>query len=256
MPWVLKKGALRSIRKSLKLTRAEVEERSGLSRRSIKRHETDEDAPYTIQEDTAKRYRDAYNVKTERFATWSDHEEEATRREARAAPVHDPAAPKIATLTQRAKQEVAIKAHDIVRVGEEPLEVVGNLVIREIMDGFKLYEGKRFVVQGEIAESRLIPKIAMEVFGGKFGEGTLFRIDREVREGLPVYVSVFAPNAAHVTSLRECIRGNNRVSMVVRVYIKDPDESWKGFFIFEKDHKPRPWCFVVDEIRTAAGTGG
>lgn len=262
MPWILKKGALRSIRKQLKLSRQELQEMTGLSRRCIKRHEEDGDAPLKIQDASMRLYCKAFkpfNVEADRFATWIDHEEEpkvkaGTKRRAPVAPIHDPAAPKITTLTERAKQEAAIKAYDIVDVGGQKLEMVGNLVIREIMDGFKPFADKRFVVEGDIAESRLIPKMAMEALGGTFGEGTLFRIDREVREGLPVYVTVFAPSAFHVSVLRECVRQGNRVSMVVRVYVKEPDETWKGFFIFEKDVKPRPWCFVLDEIQLPTET--
>jgi hypothetical protein len=76
-----------------------------------------------------------------------------------------------------------------------------------------------------------------------------------VVKGLPVYVTVFAPQGAHALYLNDRNRSDRPVSIVVRVFVKTPEEYWKGFFIFEKRPLPRPWCFVVEGISRPVETG-
>jgi hypothetical protein len=254
MPWILIPGALRRVRKAKKLDRKAAAKLVKLDERTLHRHETEGLAPRTLQVETVNRYAKGYDVERDAFVRWSDHEEEATARKRRSDRVEDPAAPKIATLTQRAKHELLIKAQKSIAVGDESLEVVGNVIIRECMNTFAPYEGKRFVVEGMVDDTDYIPEPAMRVLGGKYGEGARYRIGREVVRGLPVYVTVFVPQGAHAVHLNECNRADKRVSLVVRVFVKTPDDFWKGFFIFEKKPVPRPWCFVVESIAKQALT--
>jgi hypothetical protein len=46
----------------------------------------------------------------------------------------------------------------------------GAKVIRECMNTFAQYDGKRFVVQGVIEDTDYIPEPAMKALGGKYGE--------------------------------------------------------------------------------------
>lgn len=248
MPWILIPGALRRIRKGKKLDRKAAAKKVKLDERTIHRHESEELAPRSLQVETVNRYCAGYDVEPEAFARWSDHEEEATARKERSDRIRDPAAPRVATLTQRAKHELAIKAQKAIVVGGESLDVVGNVIIRDCMNTFAPYEGKRFVVEGIIEDTDYIPEPAMKALGGKYGEGGRYRIGRDVVKGLPVYVTVFAPQGPHALHLNECNRSDKPVSLVVRVFVKTPEEYWKGFFIFEKRPTPRPWCFVVEAI--------
>lgn len=107
-------------------------------------------------------------------------------------------------------------------------------------------------VEGTIDDTDYVREPAMKVLGGNYGEGARYRIGREVVRGLPVYVTVFVPHGAHAVHLKECNRADKLVSLVVRVFVKPPDEYWKGFFIFEKRPVPRSWCFVVESIADQA----
>jgi hypothetical protein len=254
MPWVMKSGALRSIRKAKELDRRDAAKLVGLGEQTIHRHETKGLAPRTLQAETVKRYAKGYGVEKEEFARWSDHEEEATVRKKRHSPVKDPAAPPVATLTQRAKLELALKAQKRVDIAGQSVEVVGNAIIRECMNAFVLYEGKRFIVEGTIDDTDYIPRPAVAVLGCKYGASARYRIGREVVEGLPVYVTVFAPEASQVLHLNECSRSDQRVSLLVRVMVKPAEGDWEGFLIFEKSPKYRPWCFVVEQVLPSTST--
>lgn len=254
MPWILIPGALRRIRKGKKLDRKAAARLVKLDERTLHRHEVDELAPRTLQIETVNRYCKGYDVQPEAFVWWSDHEEEASTRKERSDRIRDPAAPKVATLTARAKHELAIKAQKSITVEGESLDVVGNVIIRECMNTFAPYEGKRFVVEGTIDDTDYIPEVAMRALGGEYGEGARYRIGREIVKGLPVYVTVFAPQGAHAVYLNECNRSDKPIMLVVRVFVKPPDEYWKGFLIFEKKPIFRPWCFVVEAILPPAPT--
>lgn len=248
MAWILINGALAKIRRTSKKTRKEVAAKTKLNLATIRRHERVDVAAVALQEETVRAYCDAYEVEPEAFAKWSV--EDASARKRRLARIPDPSAPALKTLAQRANHEVMIGAQDdACDIAGEMVPLVGNNVIREAMAAFGHYEGKRFVVEGLIDDTASIPAIAMSMaFGGRFGEGTRFRICREVRRGLSVYVTVFAPKLVDATALLECVRAARPVKLVVRVFVKPPDEIWKGFFIFEKRPTPYPWCFVVDAI--------
>lgn len=255
MPWILKAGALRSIRKAKKLDRKEAAKLVGLDERTIHRHETEGLAPRTLQAETVKLYAKGYAVEKEAFARWADRDEAAAVRKRPSSRIKDPAAPPVATLTQRAKLEWVLKAQKRVEIAGQSIEVVGNVIIRECMNTFALYEGRRFVVEGTIDDTDYIPKPAVDVLGGKYGTGVRYRIGREVIEGLPVYVTVFAPEAPHALHLNECSRADQSVSLLVRVMVKPAEGDWQGFLIFEKSPKFRPWCFVAEEVLPLAPTG-
>ena len=105
MPFVLIPGALRSIRKRQRLDRKDAARLVKMDERTLHRHESDELAPRTLQRVTVKCYCDGYKVEPKSLVKWIDHEEDATTRKERSDRIRDPAAPKIATLTQRAMLE-------------------------------------------------------------------------------------------------------------------------------------------------------
>lgn len=251
MPWTLRKGALRALREAKGWNRHQAAEKVGLSFMTIRRHEIEKLAPATLQEESIASYCAAYEVEKDAFVEWVEAggRSPAAARPGEVGAVEDPAAPQLKTLTKRARSEIQTGAFDFLDVGGESLELVGNTVIREVMHGFAAYENRRYVVEGTIDETAAIAPKAMELaFAGSAGEGTRFRIGREVRQGLPVYVTVFAPNMAHAQHLNQCIRARRRVALVVRVFVKRAIDDWLGFFIFEKTPKPRAWCFVIEAI--------
>jgi hypothetical protein len=116
------------------------------------------------------------------------------------------------------------------------------------MTAFGLRVGERLAVNGLISDTKYLHESAARLLNAKLGEGATFRIDREVVKGLPVYVTVFTRIAEHTRYLMEHHKSKKPVTVIVRIFAKEPDENWKGFFIFEKKPKPRPWIFLVDEI--------
>src|SRR5260370_18696474 len=146
MPWILIPGALRRIRKGKKLDRKAAAKLVKLDQRTLHRHEVDELAPRSLQIETVNRYCKGYDVQPEAFVCWSDHEEEATTRKERSDRIRDPAAPKVATLTARAKHELAIKAQKSITVEGESINGVGNVINRECMNTFQPSQGTRSAV--------------------------------------------------------------------------------------------------------------
>lgn len=250
MPWVLIPGALRRLRRAKGWDRSEAAKRTGLDERTIHRHETDGLAPTTLQTESTRRYRLAYECEAKAFVRWADHDDEEAKRKPRTPRINDPAAPVIATLTERSKHELLIHGGKKIKIGDEEIEVVGNAIVQDCMTAFALHEGKRFAVDGQITDVRYLPEPAAKVLDAKLGEGASFRIDREIVKGLPVYVSVFTRSAAHTRHIMDCHKGEKNVTVVVRIFVKPPENDWKGFLIFEKKPKPRPWIYLVEEIVT------
>jgi hypothetical protein len=247
---MLIRGALRRLRKGNKLDRKEAAKLAKVTEWTLHRHETEELAPVTLRDYIVKEYMKAYKCPAESFVTWVDHNERPRRLNR----IKDPAAPRIATLTERAGHELAIGAKKTISLRNETIEVVGTGLIQDCMTAFALHEGKGFAVEGIVSDTRYLPDIAARALGAQIGAGASFRIDREIVKGLPVYVSVFTRRGEHTRELLERHRARKEVTVLVRIFTKPPEGEWKGFLIFEKKPKPRPWIFVVDEILPAAGT--
>lgn len=244
-------GKLRTIRLALRLDRKAAAEILGLDERTLHRHESERFAPRTMHGASVKGYCSGYKVEAKAFAKWAGPN---AKRKAPADSLQDSTAPSIALLSQRAKHEHLMKAQKFVNLDGESLEVVGNVLTRDIMNTCNPYDGKRFVVDGVIEDSDGIPATTTQALGARYGDGARYRVGREVVKGLPVYVTVFAPQAAHAVYLNECNRSHRPVSLIVRIFVRPPDEYLKGFLIFEKNSIFRPWCFVVEEILPSVST--
>jgi hypothetical protein len=252
MPWVLIPGALRRLRRAKRLDREATAKLLGLHPWTIHRHETHALAPHALRAYLVKIYMRGYQCDAESFAVWKDHGDAGADRPQL---VRDPAAPKIQMLTERAKHELAlgIRGKKTVRFGGEEIPVVGNAIINECMTAFALYQDKRFAVEGLISDTRYLPEAAAHKLDAPLGAGGTFRIDREIVRGLPVYVSVFTRTAEHTRHLIDCNNSEKTTTVIVRICIKPPEGDWKGFFIFEKKPKPRPWIFLVEDIVNSTG---
>lgn len=246
MPWVLIPGALQRLRTERKLDRPAAAKLLGLSVTTIRRHETDDDAPLTLQAETVRIYRKGYECDPEAFARWVDHEDaQAIRRPTES---DAPGAPQIATLTARVRQELAIGAPRTITHAGKDYEIVGHSVLQDCMAAYALQADKQFVVHGKVRDVRYLPDAASDALEAERGKGASFRIDRQVVKGVPLYVSVFTRDADTTRTLLEAHKTEQPVSVLVDIRIKPAAGDWKGFFIFEKTKVPRPWVFCAREV--------
>ena len=58
---------------------------------------------------------------------------------------------------------------------------------------------------------------------------------------------MFTRRLDHTRELLQAGEAQARALVIVRVVVREADDDWKGFFIFEKRPKPHPFAFVVDD---------
>jgi transcriptional regulator with XRE-family HTH domain len=129
---------------------------------------------------------------------------------------------------------------------------------------YKKSQGHPFVVSGKITIFKRMTTKEADALGAKENHGlgiSRFCVQRQVRGIIKgklqtevFYATVFAPQIDQACHLLECFKRKVAVSVLVRVAVREYDESigWNGFYIFEDDHHRWPWAFVVDEIVSPA----
>ncbi len=127
---------------------------------------------------------------------------------------------------------------------------------------YKKSQGHAFVVSGKITIFKRMTTKEADALGAKENHGlgiSRFCVQRQVRGTIKgklktevFYATVFAPQIDQACHLLECFKKKAAVSVLVRVVVREYDESkeWNGFYIFEDDHHRWPWAFVVEEIIT------
>jgi hypothetical protein len=246
MGWVLIPGALLRLRHRLKLSRAEAADKFGLTVETMRRHEHRTDAPRTLRDYIVRIYCKGYGVPPEAFVRWEGSGEGEKRGRKRK--VKDPAAPKIQTLTERVEHELATSPDQTIQFDGRKFRVVGAKIMQECMTAFALHAGKTYAVSGIVSDSRALPERAAKMLNISNGVGASFRIDREIVAGLPLYVTVIAKTVEDTRFLLDRHQNKQPVTVLVRIFVKEAIEDWKGFFIFEKKPTPRPWIFLVDHV--------
>ena len=245
MPNVLIPGALRSIRLEKRIDRRQAAKLLGLSESTIRRHESDEEVPLTLQPTTVRVYMKGYGCTAERFVRWVDRDDAQAVRD----PAEEgPGALRLPTLTVRARHELALGMKQTVRHNGEDVEVIGATLLHECMTAYGLHKGRRFAVVGKVKDMRYLPDPASAALGVEPGIGASFRVDRAIVRGVPLYVTAFTTTENLTRQLVNRYKDGRNITLIVDIFVRPAADSWKGFFIFEKTKVPRPWVYVVREI--------
>ena len=246
MPWALIKGSLQRLRVAQALDRAQAARRTGLRDHTIRTHEGPK-APRLLRDDTVKRYAAAYKCEAEAFVKWEDHAARVVPSD-HAEPVLDPIAPPSGTLERRAQRERELGGGAQVTTPSGSYELLGAALLRRCFSACQVHKDQRVAIVGRISDQDYVPEFAAKVLGAAVGAGAIFKIERKIAKGLPVYATVFTRTVEHTRYLMDRADAQKRATVIARVFVKVPDEHWKGFFIFEKPKRPRPFAFVVEEV--------
>lgn len=246
MPWALIKGALRRLRVAQALDRAQAARRTGLRDHTIRLHEGTK-APKMLRDDTVKAYAAAYKCDPQEFVKWIDHASTDPKNEIDDH-AHDPIAPPAGTLERRAQRERELGGATRITTTTGSYEVLGAALLRRCFSACQVHKDEQFAIIGRISDQDYIPEFAARMLGAEVGAGAIFKIERKIAKGLPVYATVFTRTVAHTKHLMDRADAQKRATVIARVFVKVPDEYWKGFFIFEKPKRPRPFAFVVEEV--------
>src|SRR5215470_17712300 len=122
MAWVPIEGALRKLREARDLSRQELADRSGVTNRTIRAHESS-NPPRTMQDDTISVLAKALKVDKSALAKKVADSELAHLVAVNASDSR--MLPPVKTLTLRAEQERGLGIHDMVMTASGPVEVLG-----------------------------------------------------------------------------------------------------------------------------------
>jgi hypothetical protein len=243
VPWVPIKGALKKQRVARKLDRRELAKKAGLRERTIRLHESAK-APATMQADTVKRLALALQIERELFARWVDQ----ALPEVIDDDQNDPSLPPVGTLGERARREREMGKAAALETPSGQYELLGAARLKQCMTACALYKDQRFAVAGKVDNHESLPDPAAKVLDVEIGVGARFMLVRKIAKGLPLYATVFTREIDHTRRLIDCAEAGDKITVISRVVVAPPKDDWKGFFIFEKPPKPRPFAFVVEEI--------
>jgi transcriptional regulator with XRE-family HTH domain len=244
MPWRPDGLRLRALRELRGWTLDDLAARSGVSDRQIRAIESTR-PPTTIQLRTLRDLSGALKCEREEIATWVTPEAHTPKEVAAVA--HK--LPTASTLAQRAalERKARIRARTVGASDGSAVEVVGFDRLYELDAAFGEHEGRRWAVEGKVAEHRGLPTYVEPILDVQTGLGAQFLLVRKVARE-PLYLSIFTRSVEHTRRLIEAERNGEKVCAVARVVVARPKGEWKGFFIFEKRPKPHPWALVVDEL--------
>jgi transcriptional regulator with XRE-family HTH domain len=248
MPWRPDGQRLRGLRELRGWTLDDLASRSGVSDRQIRAIESSR-PPATIQLRTLRDLCGALKCEREDIAKWIEAEPRAPKEVAAVADKLPPAS----TLARRAalERKARIRARTVQSADGSSVEIVGFDRLYELQAAFGEHEGRRWAVEGKIAEHRGLPPYVEPILDVQTGIGAQFLVVRKVARE-PLYVSVFTRSVEHTRRLIEAERQSQSICALARVVVARPKGEWKGFFIFEKRPKPHPWALVVDELVTSS----
>jgi hypothetical protein len=247
MPWLLLPGTLRQLRRARQLDRRAAARMTGLAIATVRRHEESALATRGLQDETVRRYAAAYGCAPEAFARWIDHGQVPSARAAAADDdaLTDEAAPPRSTLALRAACERALGEPQVVGDG---VPLVGPAFLEKVNTACALFRDQRVAIAGRVEDHGYAPEAAARAIDAEVGVGARFRLSRSVVRGVPVFATVFTRRLEHTRYLLERAEDRRRATVLTRVFVKTPGDGWKGFFVFEKRPKPRPFAFVVEDI--------
>jgi hypothetical protein len=239
MPWVLIPGALRRLRNKLHLDWEAAAKATRLRVHTMRLHES-KDAPRCLRLVTVEAYERGYECNRVEFVKWEDYGA-ANDKEGSSTP---PAG----TLQLRAEQERSQGGTGTITIRNETFELLGAVKLQRINTAFGLYKNERFGWTGRVTQQDYLPEIVARQLKIPLGDGALFRLERKIGKNAPIYITVFTTNIEHTRYLMDCADEKKPATVLVRVFVKLPEGDWKGFFVFEKPKRPRPFCFLVERV--------
>jgi hypothetical protein len=156
--------------------------------------------------------------------------------------------PPAGTLELRAEQERHLGGPGQIAIAGEKVELLGAILIQRINTACELYRDQRFGWHGQVTKQDYLPEIVGKVLGVRVGVGALFRLERRIGKDSLIYITVFTQNAEQTRYLMDCADEKKKAEVLVRVFVKPPEDDWKGFFVLEKTKRPRPFCYLVEKI--------
>jgi hypothetical protein len=248
VPWVLIPSELRRARLAKKWDRKTAAKKCGLTEKSLHRHEDESEAPDVLREDSVDGYCKGFGPEPP-FIHWVDATELPKYRAAR-----KQSQPILPSLSERAKRELALHAHQTITVGERMLDLVGNVLLKDCATACALFDGKCYGVEGAVIDQGEISAPTARVLDAAIGSGARFRMERQVADGLPVRIDVMTRTADHTRQLMDAHKTGRPVRVAARVVVKPPEGAFIGFVGFGKTPAPKPWIFVIDEIAPSIAT--
>ena len=248
MTWVPIPQAVRKLREAAKLEQRELAKKSGITERAIRLLESKR-APKTMYAATVKALAGSLKCAPEDLATW------VPRR--RGNDVDDEiqsviALPPASTLARRAQREQELgRDYETLTTTSGQYALLGPTLLKRCHAACATVENELFAVSGLIKDYDSLPARAATVLGVKVGQGARYLLARNVARGVPFYATVFTRDLAHTRQLIDLAEDKSRATVLARVVVKEPNDDWKGFFIFEKRPKPHPFAFVVDDVISA-----
>jgi transcriptional regulator with XRE-family HTH domain len=242
--WLLIKGALRRLRNKRKMEMADLAKRSGLAERTLWLYES-RTPPKSIHADSVKRLALALECEREELARWEAFRQlDAPDDQA----IDSTGLPRVGTLFRRAEEERQFGGSNAITTGSGTYDLLGPVVLRRCFSACAVHQDQKFAVAGLITDHDYLPEVAAKKLGAKIGAGARFRMERKITKALPVYATVFTRDVNHTRHLMDHADSKKMATVIVRVVVEPPEKDWKGFFIFEKTHRPRPFAFVVEEV--------
>src|SRR5436305_286805 len=108
----------------------------------------------------------------------------------------------------------------------------------------KLREARGWSLQ-ELADESGVSTRSLTRIEAPADEGVIYRVTRAVSKRLPLYATVFAPDAETAKTLMQAYRSGEHVVMLTRVVYDPYQASWRGFFWIEEEMKSKKFAFVV-----------
>jgi transcriptional regulator with XRE-family HTH domain len=241
--WIIIPEALKRIRTEKHITIPAFSQHSGISDRMLREYERREQAIRLV---TLQILETSLGAKATEFARFVDD-----RRPARAAAKDDARDDAAAPATRTALEalvsaERAAGAKEARAHGADPLSAKS---MQDVFTAYRLHDGRRFWLAGDVRTQRGIPAAEARLLGGKAGVAARFHVYKRVTKDHELGVTVHAAKAAHTRALQAA--QDRAVTLVVKVVVVPAEaaETGHGFssFITAITDK-RPWTFVVDEI--------
>jgi transcriptional regulator with XRE-family HTH domain len=246
MVWVPIRGAVKKLREASKLEQRELAKKSGLTERAIRLYESKR-APKTMYAASVKALAGVLGCAPEDLATWVTRPRRGSGDEDEVESLLT--LPQPSTLARRAHRERELgKDGEVVVTGGGRYPLVGPTLLKRCQAACATVAGERFAIAGTVQDYEPLPARAAAVLDVRAGQGSRFLLARNIARGVPFYATVFTRALAHTERLVCAGEAKSRVTVIVRVIVKEDDGDWKGFFIFEKRPRPHPFAFVVEDL--------
>ena len=248
--WIVLPTALKRLRVARAGSHAALAQHSGISERMLRKYESNEDQ--IVRASTVRVLEVSLGAKALEFARFVDDDP----------PEGDKERPKI---TPQAPDPVRTRLETVVHaeldareaaVKKEGAEALTARALQDIFTVYRLHEGRRFWLQGEVRTQRGIPHREAKLLGGRAGVSARFEVCKRVTKDHDLGVTVHAARAEHTRALQAALNLEAMIIVTVHVVSQEASEAGEGFSSFiSAVNDLRPWTLLVEEIVSADGRG-